>query len=570
MAAPTTLFDQIARAWRGYLLIGLIALVAALFGAQQAPVIDAAESNFALTTRIMLETGAAPPGTTAGPVHALQEASVRAVSPRRFTEIWPYRLPSALGLVLAATACLWAGSALIKPRPAFLGAAMFAAGIYVAFIGMLATPDALLLGFITLAMAALAQLRRDGVAPRYARLCAFMFWFALVCATSIDALLPALTAALTLASLFVWERRAAWMRPLLWWPGIAVVIAVSAMILMAGLVHTTTTLTLDTARMTPPGYYLVLLPLLLFPATYALPASLRLAIEAIRAPRDEPQPHRFLLAWSLPLFVLCELWPTKSLHNILPTFPAIALMCGAGLTAMRGRAWRTTHPAGLVLVGVVGVVLTILIAGAATFMPGDIDADIRRAVSAVLIGVLLVGGAIAGLIYWPRATARGAVLVVCALALSYSLREHILPDARALNVSDEVVDALTRTRLTPNDSRALWVVGYDEASLVFLTRRQVNLVTAANAGASAKLGDALVVEGRELDATKKALLARDLDFQPEEEDPVRGLALDDGKRVALYVGAVTSAAAADAPPQNPAVPSKLRSRGRQSTRTPSR
>ena len=274
-----------------------------------------------------------------------------------------------------------------------------------------------------------------------------------------------------------------------------------------------------------------------------------------------------MLAWAAPILGLCELWPTKSPHNVLLAFPAIALMCGAGLNAMRGRAWRSAHPAGLVLLGVVGLVITIFIAGTATFMPGDIDADIRRAVSAAVVSFLLVGGAIAALIYWRRASVRGAVLVICALALSYSLREHILPDARGLNVSAEVVDALARTRLSPNERRTLWVVGYDEGSLVFLTRRTTTLASAAQAGMGAKLGDALVVEGREIEATKAALLARDLSFEPEEE-PVRGLALDNAKRVALYVGSVTSAAAA-APPQNPESRLRSRSPARHSPRTPS-
>jgi 4-amino-4-deoxy-L-arabinose transferase-like glycosyltransferase len=554
MAAPptTALFDQFARGWRGYALIALIALAAALFGAEQAPVMDAGEARFALVTRSLLETGVMPKGEAAAPVHLLQESAVRAFSPRRFSEIWPYRLPSALGLALAAIACLWAGSALLLPRPAFLGAALFAAGIYVGFIGMLATPDALLLGFATLAMAALAQLRRANVGLKHARLCALMFWFALVCAASIDAIAPLLITALALGGLFLWERRAAWMRPLLWWPGIVIAAIVALISFSAGATLSSTALKFDIGHMSLPGFYLVLLPLLLFPATYALPAAVRLGIEAVRAPRSEPQPLMFLLAWALPTIALCELWPTKSPHNILLAFPAIALMCGAGLTAMRGRKWRSAHPVGLVLLGVVGLVITVFIAGAATFMPGDIDADIRRAVSAALVSVLLVGGAIAGLIYWRRATARGAVLVLCALALSYSLREHILPDARGLNVSDEIVDALARTRLSPNERRTLWVVGYDEGSIVFLTRRATTLASAEDAGAGAKPGDAVVVEGRELAATQAALQARDLNFETEEQ-PVRGIALDNGRRVALYVGSVTSAgaASADAPPQSP-------------------
>lgn len=552
MAAPpsTALFDQFARGWRGYVLIALIALAAALFGAEQAPVMDAGEARFALITRDRLENGAMPRGVAAAPVHLLQETAVRAFTPRRFSKIWPYRLPSAFGLALAAIACLWAGSAVLSPRPAFIGAALFAAGIYVGFVGMMATPDAMLLGLATLAMAALAQLRRAEVPQQYARLCALMFWFALVSALSIDTVSPMLVVGSALAVLCLWERRAAWMRPLLWWPGILVAAIVAAISLGTGAVLASTTLRLEINRMAPPGYYLVLLPLLLFPATYALPAALRLCVEAVRAPRSERQPFMFLLAWSAPLIALCELWPTKSPHSILLAFPAIALMCGAGLAAMRGRKWRSAHPVGLVLLAVVGLVISVFIAGAATFMPGDVDADMRRAVSAALVSVLLVGGAIAGLIYWRRATVRAAVLVICALALSYSLREHILPDARALNVSGEVVDALARTRLAPNERRTLWVVGYDEGSIVFLTRRATTLATAETAGLNARLGDALVVEGRELAATQAALQARDLDFQTEE-DPVRGIALDNGRRVALYVGSVTPAATAAVRPQNP-------------------
>ena len=146
--------------------------------------------------------------------------------------------------------------------------------------------------------------------------------------------------------------------------------------------------------------------------------------------------------------------------------------------------------------------------------------------------------------------ARAAVLIACALVLSFSWRERLLPEARELHVSSEAAAALTRARLTPRADRLLWVVGYNEASLIFLTRSDIRLTDAARAGAEAEEGAAMVVEGRALQVVNDALGARGLMFAPAEP-AVRGRALGRGERVALFVGRVVSADAAGAPPQNP-------------------
>jgi 4-amino-4-deoxy-L-arabinose transferase-like glycosyltransferase len=300
-----------------------------------------------------------------------------------------------------------------------------------------------------------------------------------------------------------------------------------------------------------PGYHTLLLPLLLFPATYALPAAVRLVIETVRTPTTQPAAFRFLIAWAGGVFFFAELWPTKLPTYALAAYPAIALMCGAGMAAMLGRRWRSAHPAGLVLFGVTGLVLVVLIGATATFKPGDFGTDVRRAISAGLVGALIVAGALTGLLFWRRATTRAAVLIAAALALSYSLREHILPDAREFNVSGETVAELQRARLIPREGHALWVVGYPQASIVLLTRGATRLARADEAGAQARLGDTLVVEIRQLDALQTVLAARHLTFANTDE-PVRGVALHNGRRVALSVGSVN--ALADAQPQNPARP----------------
>lgn len=575
MAAPasTALFDQFARGWRGYVLIGLIALAGGLFGVARVPVIDIDEARFAQATRQMVETGDyvtirlqdAERNRKPAGIYWLQAASVHAFAP--FTEklntIWPYRMPSVLGLVLAALAALWGGSAFLPQRTALIGAGLYATGFLAGLEAMSAKTDSVLVGFTTLAIAALAHLRFDAKRPR---MIALVFWAALACGVMIKGPVTPLVAALTLAALALWERKAAWMKPLAWWPGPLLALAIALPWLIAigvateGRFYTELLANeigpkvagADHAHAGAPGYYLLLLPLLIFPATYALPAAARLAFSAVRAPRDDDAqaPLRFLIAWAAPTFVAFELFPTKLVHYTLPIYPAIALLCAAGMVAMRGRRWRSTHPFGAVIFGVVGALIVGLSAFVATQMPGNFDADLRRAIATGIIGAIVVIGAIVALSMLRRPTTRAIVLMACALILSFSLRDRLLPEARSLFASNEAVAALTRTRLMPREGERFWVVGYTQPSLVFMTRTSIQLVTPDEAAAGAHEGDGMIVEGRVLDQTRAALATRSLNFI-EAEPPARAVALGRGERMALFVGRVTALSdepAADQPP----------------------
>lgn len=579
MPAPASpaLFDQFARGWRGFLLIALIALLSSQFGAARLPVVDRDEARFAQASRQMVETGdyirirlqqdernKKPIG-----IYWLQAASAQLAAPvtGRLNEIWPYRAPSALGAILAALATLWAGMALFPQRTAFIGAALFASGMLIGFESMIAKTDAMLAGFTTLAMAALAQLYRGTSRPRVA---ALVFWLALGCGVLLKGPVTPMVAVLTLATLAFWERRGNWMKPLAWWPGPLLAASIVAPWMIAIGLATEGRFFSEAVGgdLAPkliggqeghfawPGYHLLLLPFLIFPATFALPAALRLVLAALRAPKHDAEqaPLRFLIAWAAPAFLVFELLPTKLPHYTLPAYPAIALMCGAALFALKGRVSRMAQPAGLVLFLVAGAALVALMGASATFMPGDTSADLRRAISAVLIGIAVVGAAAAGVITLKSPTARAGVLAACALVLSFSLRDRLLPEARTLFVSSEVVTALTRERLMPHDDHALWAVGYGEPSLVFLTRTALRIASPAEAAAGAALGDTMVVEGRTLEEVRAGLARRNLVYRDAGE-PIRGLAIGRGKRVALYVGRIAEGPVSDATaagqPQNP-------------------
>jgi hypothetical protein len=152
-----------------------------------------------------------------------------------------------------------------------------------------------------------------------------------------------------------------------------------------------------------------------------------------------------------------------------------------------------------------------------------------------------------------RPTARAAVLVVCALALSFSLRERLLPEARTLFVSNEAAATMTRARLMPQEDQAFWIVGYEQPSVIFLTRTWVRLIEIENvAETPIHAGDGMMIEGRVFDQTQAALGAHGLVFEPLDQ-PARGMAIGRGEYMTLNIGRARElrAAPVDGPPPNP-------------------
>ena len=88
-----------------------------------------------------------------------------------------------------------------------------------------------------------------------------------------------------------------------------------------------------------------------------------------------------------------ELLPTKLPHYVLPAYPALALLCAAALID----AFETPLPRLLTAaraLAIAGIIALVAITAAlVTLLPGDADADMRRAVSAAIVGaIVLVSG----------------------------------------------------------------------------------------------------------------------------------------------------------------------------------
>jgi 4-amino-4-deoxy-L-arabinose transferase-like glycosyltransferase len=550
--------DRLSRGARAYALIALVVLAAALPGFARIPVMDRDEARFAQASRQMLETGDfvtisvqdEPRHKKPIGIHWMQAAAAAATAPLTGNDntIWAYRLPSLIGVLIAAFATFWGGAVLVGRRAALVGALLFSATLLASAEAMTAKTDAMLCGMTALAFAAIARLRERVGGGRALALIA---WTAI----GVGALVKGLTPVFVLASLSLlrlWERRIPWAAPLLWPPGpiLAALIVLPWLIaiqIATGGAFISEAFSSDVApKLTggqeghwgAPGYHVALLPALFFPATLGLIPGLVLAAYAVRAPQNNASaaPIRFLIAWILPVFLLFELLPTKLAHYALPAYPALALLAGAGLVAARERGWRWSPALSFALFALGCVILVALSAYAVTLMPGDEAANTRRAIQTAVIGGAGVIGALALMLFTKSLTASIAIALAIVLATGWSLRERVLPEARTVLISAELHAALHRNGL---DAAPLTVIGYRETSLAFMTRTDIKMLPEAeweSAPQRVADGDALIIACDRADAFSTALAERALTFTSSAT--VAGTNYANGDELCLQVGAI--------------------------------
>jgi 4-amino-4-deoxy-L-arabinose transferase-like glycosyltransferase len=499
---------------------------------------DRDESRFAQATKQMLETGdyvRIMNGTEARNrkpigIYWLQlpfVAAAHELGLARQNPIWPYRVPSALGGLLAVLACFEAGLALVGRRAALLGAGMLAAAVVLVTEVHIAKTDAALLGATTAAMAVLGRAYLDP--GRVRRPEAALFWLAIGLGVLLKGPITPMIAGLAVLALLMADRGAPWLRCLRAGWGVPLMLAVVLPWFVAIELATHGAFVSDAvagdlgrklasgddAHWGPPGLHLLLLPVLLFPATAAVPAG----VAAAWATRRE-RPTRFLLAWIGPAWLVFEAAPTKLPHYTLPLYPAVCLLLAHGLVAcVRVGAWRWL---GAGLAALVAAALAVGAVAVPWFLDGDPWLGGPASIAALLAGWFAVR------------SGRGRMAAAAALAASVPLYAAVLgyelPRLWPLWIGPRVVAAVPAGRLG--------AVGYAEPSLMFLagTGTQWLLADAGAAGLADGRLDVLLVGDRDLAAVQAALLARGTKVRVVDE--IRGFNYSRGRRVTLTALAV--------------------------------
>lgn len=540
--------DKWSDGWRGPLLAAVIAFMAGLPGLIAMPPLDRDESRFAQATAQMLETGDyvvirfqdAPRFKKPVGIHWLQAASVKAVSSPEARQIWAYRLPSLLGVMLAAAACAWGAAAFFERRTALFAGALLGASFLVSTEAFIAKTDAVLLGAITLALAALGRIYAAHVAGEPAsRRAIWIFWGAMAASVLIKGPVGPMVAGLAMMVLALGDRRAGWMAGLKWWWGLVILLAVVGPWAGAVTVATdggfwTEAIGADLAPKlaggqeshgAPPGYHLLLTPILAFPMTLLLPA----AAVAVWRHRQEPG-VRFAVAWLAPTFVVFELLPTKLPHYPMPAYGALAWLSALALAEPIGAVCRWIG-AGLTMV------VSLALAGGVVYLL-SLYGDASDAWAATLAGGLIATAGLVGAYLMVRNAPRAATVGALTLGVlgHAALAAGLAPRLQPLWLSTRLEAALDDARLLPRQGLAeapVAVAGFAEPSLVFALGTATELDGPDEAAQAVVENRPAIVEQREEAAFRAALASRG--GKAREVAQVRGINYSKGDDMTLRV-----------------------------------
>lgn len=546
MTAFRTFADRVLDTRRPYAVLLTLCLVLWLPGFFVLPPSDRDEARFVQATKQMLETGdfvtlrtgevernKKPIG-----IHWLQApfaAAAQAAGLAAQNPVWPYRLPSLLGGVLACWAVFGLGKVLVGRRAALLAGGLLAASVLLTVEAHIAKTDAALLAAVTATMGLLAQ---AWLTPeRFGRRLAVLFWLSLGAGVLLKGPVAPMIPALTAAWLCWQARSGRWLLVLRPAWGIPLLLAVVAPWFIAVGIATEGRFFAEAIGQDfggkiasggenhwgPPGLYLLLLPFTLFPAALILLPALPAAWRARREPAVA-----FLIAWVMPNWVVFEAVATKLPHYVLPLYPALCLWAAhwvlgpATISAPRGwaRAAIVLFVTAAVLLGVAGVLVPFLGDG----RPGW---GVVAPVAAVLVVLLVLRQA--------RWSSR-AVAAVAAMPLFYVvIFQLILPRTEAIWIAPRLTAEVTALlgQRAPDDDR-FGAVGYHEPSLMFLAGTGTRWIGTGWDGArflAGAPGRLVAIGDRDLVAFHEE--AAKLGIAPREVGEVDGFNYSRGRRTVL-------------------------------------
>src|SRR3954452_18422301 len=482
-----------ARAVAFLLVCGLLFFLPGFFNI---PPVDRDETRFAQATKQMVETGdyvdirfqddvryKKPVG-----IYWLQSAAVQTATKlglqRAQVRIWIYRIPSLIGAIAAVLMTYWTALGFVTRRGAVLAALIMCSSVLLGAEARLAKTDAVLLLTVIAAMGAMSrvylswQRGEDPAPPPWSW--PIIFWTALAGGILIKGPLILMFVALTIGTLAILDRTAAWLwrlRPVwgLMWLLVLVLPWFVAIFWRAGDAFFADSVgggmlskvCAQESHGAPPGLYLALFWIPFWPGA---PLA-AMAAPAVWRARREPG-AQFLLAWLIPSWIVFEVVLTKLPHYVLPLYPAIAILTAGALERrvlswswlMRGSAWWFAIPVGGSIIAVVGAVM----------LPRQ-----PAFVAWPFIAASLIFGLFAWWLHDNNHAERSLLnALVAALMLAVTVYGIVLPSLTPLFPSIEIARALRNvTCVGPKAAAA----GYHEPSLVFLTGTQTMLTDGSGA-----------------------------------------------------------------------------------------
>jgi 4-amino-4-deoxy-L-arabinose transferase-like glycosyltransferase len=363
-----------------------------------------------------------------------------------------------------------------------IGAALLSGAFILVSEAHQAKTDAVQLAAVVAAQGVLARLymASRGAAKRPGQGLILSFWVAQGLGILIKGPIVPFISLLTVASLWIADRRIGWVKGLRPLAGLLVVAAMVGPWVAA--ISSATEgqfigqavksdllpklLGAQESHGASPGYYLLLMTATLWPASlFAVPGFVR-ALQNRQAAAV-----RFCLAWIVPAWVIFEAVPTKLPHYVLPTYPALALLAGLAVAADDGVLRRHWSKIFYVLWAMVGFAL----AGLFVFAPIRLGEGLTWLSAPAALAATLSGLLPAVMAWRGRAQAAVALSLIGAL-LTYGLAfQMLLPHLDRLWMTERVA-----ALLPPGTPAA--AAGFHEPSLVFLLGTDTRLTDGSGAG----------------------------------------------------------------------------------------
>jgi 4-amino-4-deoxy-L-arabinose transferase-like glycosyltransferase len=262
---------------------------------------------------------------------------------------WSARLWTALTGFLGVLFTAYAAARLFGAQAGGAAGLILGGSLMWVFMGHASSLDMGVSFFLSVAVSAFALAQRDGAPPGSRQRWMLFGWGACALATLSKGLIGIVLPAGAVALYVLWQRDWRLLARLELGAGLALFLVIAApWFVLVSLKnhefarfffiheHFERFLNKGHGRYQPWWYFLPVLALGAVPWTLALPGALVSA--ARRRPLLAFQPQRFLLAWSVLVFVFFSISDSKLFGYILPIFPALAMLLGAWLPRVGSRA----------------------------------------------------------------------------------------------------------------------------------------------------------------------------------------------------------------------------------------
>ncbi len=476
----------------------ILALVIALFlpGRASLPPFDRDEPRYMEASAQMLRSGDfvdvrfqdQPRYLQPAGIYWLEAAAVAATGTLGDREVWAYRLPTLLAVVLSVLLTARMGAALFGTTAGLLGALLLAVSVLMTAEGRLATIDSCLLASVLAMQTALLRAWSDrDSARRTFPAVAALYWAALGVGLMLKGpvmLIPGFGTPLALALV---ERRVGWWRRLRPAWGVPLMLAivlpwcVAIALRSHGLFFQRAVGTNFLGKVAsgqqahglPPGTHLLAFTVAFWPGS--LFAAMAVPFVWLRR---RSAPVRFLLCWIVPHWLVFELIATKLPHYVLPTYPAIALLAAAAVAQPGG--WRRPVAgwgrALLLFYGLLWLAIGLVLAAAGPVLLWRLQ-HVLSPVS-LLIPVLSMPLLLVSAVLVLRGRVQDGLLSVCgaAVIIYFGLFTAVLPQLDAIWLSPRIARTVALVRPCPDS--VLASSSFSEPSLVFLQGQDTRLVDA--------------------------------------------------------------------------------------------